>query len=145
MEQEEEGKAFTLLCRSDTCKGRQGNREGCGGRASDFSAALRSLGQVYREPRGKVCQLWESHTGQRGPDALSKHWLGAYWGEHQHKSCVVIPKFWRHSSQRLSLSHPPHDRFFFIIIIFIFKLYNIVLVLPNIEINRPQAYMCSPS
>ena len=44
MEQEEEGKAFTLLCRFDTCKGRQGNRDGCGGRASDFSAALRSLG-----------------------------------------------------------------------------------------------------
>ena len=43
MEQEEEGKAFTLLCRSDACQGRQGNRECCGGRASDFSAALRSL------------------------------------------------------------------------------------------------------
>ena len=28
---------------------------------------------------------------------------------------------------------------------FIFKLYNIVLVLPNIEMNPPQAYMCSPS
>ena len=28
---------------------------------------------------------------------------------------------------------------------FIFKLYNIVLVLPNIEMNPPQVYMCSPS
>ena len=28
---------------------------------------------------------------------------------------------------------------------FIFKLYNIVLVLPNIEMNLPQVYMCSPS
>ena len=28
---------------------------------------------------------------------------------------------------------------------FIFKLYNIVLVLPNIEMNQLQAYMCSPS
>ena len=27
----------------------------------------------------------------------------------------------------------------------IFKLYNIVLVLPNIEMNPPQVYMCSPS
>jgi len=26
-----------------------------------------------------------------------------------------------------------------------FKLYNIVLVLPNIEMNPPQVYMCSPS
>ena len=28
---------------------------------------------------------------------------------------------------------------------FIFKLYNIVLVLPNIEMNLPWVYMCSPS
>ena len=28
---------------------------------------------------------------------------------------------------------------------FFFKLYNIVLVLPNIEMNLPQVYMCSPS
>ena len=28
---------------------------------------------------------------------------------------------------------------------FFFKLYNIVLVLPNIEMNPPQVYMCSPS
>ena len=38
--------------------------------------------------------------------------------------------------------------FFFIFIFyfyFIFKLYNIVLVLPNIEMNPPQVYMCSPS
>ena len=28
---------------------------------------------------------------------------------------------------------------------FIFKLYKIVLVLPNIEMNPPQVNMCSPS
>ena len=28
---------------------------------------------------------------------------------------------------------------------FIFTLYNIVLVLPNIEMNLPQVYLCSPS
>jgi len=28
---------------------------------------------------------------------------------------------------------------------FIFKLFNIVLVLPNIKMNLPQVYMCSPS
>ena len=32
------------------------------------------------------------------------------------------------------------DRFFFF-----FKLYIIVLVLPNIKMNPPQVYMCSPS
>ena len=38
--------------------------------------------------------------------------------------------------------------FFFLNLIFfnfIFKPYNIVLVLPNIEMNPPQVYMCSPS
>ena len=34
---------------------------------------------------------------------------------------------------------------YFLKFYFIFKLYNIVLVLPNIEINPPQGYMCSPS
>ena len=34
---------------------------------------------------------------------------------------------------------------FFFFLNFIFKLYNIVLVLPNIEMNPPQVYMCSPS
>jgi len=36
------------------------------------------------------------------------------------------------------------DKFFFFIF-FIFKLYIIVLVLPNIKMNPPQVYMCSPS
>ena len=35
--------------------------------------------------------------------------------------------------------------FFLFLFYFIFKLYNIVLVLPNIEMNPPQVYMCSPS
>ena len=34
---------------------------------------------------------------------------------------------------------------FFFKFCFIFKLYSIVLVLPNIEMNLPQVYMCSPS
>ena len=46
MEQEEEGKAFTLLCRSDTCKGRQGNREGCGGRCPTLCGPMTRAHQV---------------------------------------------------------------------------------------------------
>ena len=34
---------------------------------------------------------------------------------------------------------------FFFFLNFIFKLYNIVLVLPNIKLNPPQVYLCSPS
>ena len=33
----------------------------------------------------------------------------------------------------------------FFLFYFIFKLYIIVLVLPNIKMNPPQVYMCSPS
>ena len=35
--------------------------------------------------------------------------------------------------------------FFFFNLILFFKLYIIVLVLPNIKMNPPQVYMCSPS
>ena len=35
--------------------------------------------------------------------------------------------------------------FFFFLFFFIFKLYITVLDLPNIKINPPQVYMCSPS
>ena len=35
-------------------------------------------------------------------------------------------------------------RNFFFLILFFFKLYIIVLVLPNIKMNPPQVYMCSP-
>ena len=34
---------------------------------------------------------------------------------------------------------------FFFNFYFIFKLYIIVLILPNIKVNPPQVYMCSPS
>ena len=37
-----------------------------------------------------------------------------------------------------------HHFLFFLLFYFIFKLYSIVLVLPNIEMNPPQVYMCSP-
>ena len=35
--------------------------------------------------------------------------------------------------------------FYFFKFYFIFKLYIFVLVLPNIKMNLPQVYMCSPS
>ena len=50
-------------------------------------------------------------------------------------------------------THPSFGHFFFVCLFvflsflfyFIFKLYIIVLVLPNIKMNPPQVYMCSPS
>ena len=45
----------------------------------------------------------------------------------------------------LSLSNTFSNSHLFLKFYFMFKLYNIVLVLPNIEMNLPQVYMCSPS
>ena len=45
-------------------------------------------------------------------------------------SCIFIFKF---------------DLFYFIKFYLIFKLYNIVLILPNIKMNPPREYPCSPS
>ena len=47
---------------------------------------------------------------------------------------------------RLVITFLPRSKhlFFFNLILF-FKLYIIVLVLPNIKMNPPQVYMCSPS
>ena len=57
--------------------------------------------------------------------------------------------------ESLALFHPllkPEAIFFFFLLLliffkfyFIFKLYSIVLVLPNIKMNPPQVYLCSPS
>ena len=46
---------------------------------------------------------------------------------------------------KLNGSMKTYKTFYFIFFYFIFKLYSIVLVLPNIEMNPPQVYMCSPS
>ena len=41
--------------------------------------------------------------------------------------------------------HGDYKMFIFLKFYFIFKLYNIVLVFPNIKKNPPQVYLCSPS
>ena len=61
----------------------------------------------------------------------------------------------RHKGQWLNQVSMYKDHVFFVVFLviylfilkfyFIFKLYNIVLILPNIEMNPPQVYMCSPS
>ena len=59
------------------------------------------------------------------------------------------PKYWSFSFSTIpSKEHPrPSSFFFFFFLNFILflKLYIIVLVLPNIKMNPPQVYMCSPS
>ena len=60
-------------------------------------------------------------------------------------------KNWKHCRVPLQTyfflknSNETYLKYIYIFFYFIFKLYNIVLVLPNIEMNLPQVYMCSPS
>ena len=68
---------------------------------------------------------------------------------------IVTFIFWLHHAAGGILVHRPGNQnyapcirsteSFFFKFYFIFKLYNIVLVLPNIEMNPPQVYLCSPS
>ena len=70
-------------------------------------------------------------------------------------SYMILYVFQCHSPNHptLSLSHRVQKTVLYISVsfagllffYFIFKLYNIVLVLPNIEMNPPHVYMCSPS
>ena len=62
--------------------------------------------------------------------------------------CIRWPKYWSFSFNiSPSNEHPGliFFLFFFFKFYFIFKLYITVLVLPNIKMNPPQVYMCSPS
>ena len=75
--------------------------------------------------------------------------------QNTHRSSVVY--YWTISSSsfrspkalRDDKTWSLHNFFFFFLIFFkfyfIFKLYIFVLVLPNIRMNPPQVYMCSPS
>ena len=57
-----------------------------------------------------------------------------------------MSQFFASDGQSIGASLQHHFfSFFFFKFHFIFKLYNIVLVLPNIEMNLPQVYPCSPS
>ena len=49
------------------------------------------------------------------------------------------------TTEQLTHTHTQEAIIFFFNFYFIFKLYIIVLVLPNIKMNPPQVYMCSPS
>ena len=61
--------------------------------------------------------------------------------------CICMVEFLPCSPEtitKLLISYTPIQNVFFLFY-FIFKLYIIVVVLPNIKMNLPQVYMCSPS
>ena len=59
--------------------------------------------------------------------------------------CSDLPVVSCHSWASLGSLSTQQRGFKFLLFFFIFKLYIIVLVLPNIKMNPPQVYMCSPS
>ena len=59
--------------------------------------------------------------------------------------CVSIRRSKLTSFYLAILSLKFYYYYYFFKFYFIFKLYIIVLVLPNIKMNLPQVYMCSPS
>ena len=62
-------------------------------------------------------------------------------GGRRNFSLCILNKHFRGLSCIFEFESHFFEFFFF----FIFKLYNIVLVFPNIEMNPPQVYLCSPS
>ena len=70
-----------------------------------------------------------------------------FWEDHRNSLASapepiqdVLPE-----TQRNALTSSISAFIYFFKFYFIFKLYNILLVLPNIEMNLPQVYLCSPS
>ena len=67
------------------------------------------------------------------------------WQYHHILLVTVLPAL----QLEYTFSEKPRPFYFYFIYLFIyfliFKLYIIVLVLPNIKMNPPQVYMCSPS
>ena len=77
------------------------------------------------------------------------------WSHRKHQGRIPINvSFFLQTQTNTAQTHIHEGIFFFFFLMsfnfffkfyFIFKLYNIVLVLPNIKMNPPQVYMCSPS
>ena len=74
---------------------------------------------------------------------LTSTWLCQFWVQMIKFLCILNIK----TFENIYLYIPISELFLidFLKFYFIFKLYKIVLVLPNIEMNPPQVYMCSPS
>ena len=107
-----------------------------------MSWRLRDIGQCI------IIELcMDQHPVLRMPflsPSLSGSFIGGSWGNGPALTRTkylfpdICPRNWDHVVFCFFFSLS----FFFN---FIFKLYNIVLVLPNIEMNPPQVYPCSPS
>ena len=94
--------------------------------------------------------------GVEGGEPFPICWIWGQDDQERDSLSLVIMDEWQHvifwEEERMwiknKLQSTGHTIFFIFLLFkfyFIFKLYNIVLVLPNIEMNLPQVYLCSPS
>ena len=81
------------------------------------------------------------------PNTISWKLSFFHWIVLESLSHIILPYMWGFFPGLSILFHWSVCLFLFFIYFyfFIFKLYKIVLVLPNIKMNPPQVYMCSPS
>ena len=88
---------------------------------------------------GSVCLLWRNVCLVLLPIFLIQLfcWYWVVWAVYIFWKFALFTNIFPHSTGCLFV-------FFFLKFYFIFKLYKIVLVLPNIKMNPPQVYMCSP-
>jgi len=84
---------------------------------------------------------WEVKENQCKRRLMPQFLTGSSPAENRQNGCLIV----FYLKRALSQDKHPICLFFNFFLNFIFKLYNIVLVLPNIKMNPPQVYMCSPS
>ena len=86
------------------------------------------------------------HT-QRQYFSITVNIVNVYWEilEKAEEPEIKLPTTTGSSKKQESSRKTSISAFSFFKFYFIFKLYNTVFVLPNIEMNPPQVYMCSPS
>ena len=78
-----------------------------------------------------------------GKKPTSIHFLLISISSHSNHGNLPISRVYRVQGKSFSVGFYNTNLFFKFY--FIFKLYNTVLVLPNIKMNPPQVYLCSPS
>jgi len=95
------------------------------------------------QPQTPIAPHWDWH-----PLSLSKMFRcpnNSILLQLQQKRVFRSVCIYSHRHEEVSWDRTPQTKELLLLFFFFFKLYNIVLVLPNIEMNPPQVYPRSPS